>query len=231
MMKEKSNRKRNILIGMTAMAVCMIADWLLDVKGAGNVSHGIVESNWTKMSLWRFEVSILIGAAIVPFYWFGIREMIGIVKGNCNQNSKMSRFMSKLFCVSAMSGVISFVFVHITCCIFPIIFKSIYAVYSDFNSVQSIVNKIANFIYVPFFAYYIASDFGISIAWIYMVVKKKFQIGKWAVICCPLSMMVLILLLNLIPWQVLQDVTVAFETLGYVLLLFAGYVHQSNNDH
>lgn len=219
---------KNLIIGMAAMVLCMIADWFLDVKGAGNISHGIVESNWTKMSLWRFEVSILIGAFVVPFYWFGIREMMSMAKENCNVQSKMSRFMSKLFCISAMAGVISFVFIHIMCCLFPIIFKSIYAVYPDFNLTTSIVNTIAKYIYTPFFVYYAIADFGISISWIYMTFNKQFNIGKWAVICCPLSMMVIVLLIKLIPFQPLHDVSVAFETLGYVLLLFAGYLHCNN---
>ena len=60
-------RKRNLILGILAMILCMVGDWLLDVKGSGNVTYGIVESNWINMSMWRFQVSILIGSLIVPF--------------------------------------------------------------------------------------------------------------------------------------------------------------------
>ena len=66
---EKEKQKRAMLAGIAAMALFMIGDWLLDVKGSGNKEVGLfVNSNWPAMSMWRFEVSILLAAAAtLPF--------------------------------------------------------------------------------------------------------------------------------------------------------------------
>lgn len=218
-------RKINLIIGIIAMGVCMIGDWLFDIKGPSSVSHGIVESGWLNMSMWRFEASILIGAAVIPIYYFGIREMMNMFSEISTSSSHTCQKFSKMFNVAAMAGVISFVFIHITCCLIPIIFKCIYAGVPNFKLVTEIVNKLAIYIYVPFFIYYLIADVGISISFIYMVITGKLNVPKWAIICCPLGTIILDLLLKLIPWYPIQAVTVAFETFGYVLMLLSAYVH------
>lgn len=66
---EKKKDKKALFAGMISMTLFMIGDWLLDVKGSGNQEVGIfVNSNWTTMSMWRFEISILLATVAMPLY-------------------------------------------------------------------------------------------------------------------------------------------------------------------
>ena len=209
-------RKRNLLLGVLGCALFMVGDWLLDMKGAGNVSIGFVESNWVNMSMWRFEVSILLGALGTPLYWCAAREMIAIFAERCGK-SKMDSTMQRVFSVGAASAVLSWVFIHIMCCMLPVIFKCTYAVFPDTEAVTGVVNHLATYITVPFFAYFIAADGCLSVAWIYMMWNRKIDCSRWAVLCCPLFTLVLAHIVNYIP--VLDQLTGAFESMGHLLML------------
>ena len=215
----QEKQKRNLRLGMLGMVLCMGADWLLDVKPAGNVSDVVVESGWLDMSMWRFEASILIAAAIIPLFWRGIREMKELLKAGCQTPG--DRKMSCLFHVGAMAGVISFLFIHIMCCFVAIIFKCAYAAGMDFAAASALTNKTAMYMYLPFFVYYLTADLGVSIAWIYFVLKGRLGLSKWAALCCPIVTLLLAGLFHFVPWPVSQ-IGLAFETMGYVLLMAMG---------
>lgn len=223
-------KKRNLLIGSIAMVFCMIADWLLDVKGAGNITTGVVESNWTQMSMWRFEASIILIAVIMPFYWFGIRELAETVKGSCNRGSKTDTYMSKLFSISTAAGLISFLFIHIMCCLMPIIYKCFFDVLPDTATVTNTVNNIALYVLVPFYAYFVVADLGISISFAYFVWKRRLNIPRAAFLCTPVFTVVIVALLYIMPFAILKDIAAAFESMGYALMLWCGYRHCVNEE-
>lgn len=212
-------RKRNLRLGILGMILCMIADWLLDVMPAGNVSDMVVESSWVDMSMWRFEVSILLAAAVIPLFWLGIREMKELLRTDCRTAG--DRRMSRLFDVGAMAGVMGFLFIHIMCCLMPVIFKCAYAAGMDFTAASALTNQIGLYVYAPFFAYYLVADLSVSIAWVYFVLKGRLGLSKWAALCCPVATLVLGGLFHLLPWPV-GEIGAAFETMGYVLLMGMG---------
>nr|WP_326184592.1 DUF6796 family protein [uncultured Oscillibacter sp.] len=212
-------QKRGLRLGVLGMALCMAADWLLDVKPAGSVSDMVVESGWLEMSLWRFEASILIAAAIIPLFWLGIREMKALLRAKCQTAG--DRRMSRLFDIGAMAGVISFLFIHIMCCFVAIIFKCAYAAGMDFAAAAALTNETAVYMYIPFFAYYFTADLSVSIAWVSFVLKGRLGLPKWAALCCPIAGLTLAELFHFVPWPVSQ-LGAAFETMGYVLLMAMG---------
>jgi len=129
--------------------------------------------------------------------------------------------MSRLFDAGAMAGVMSFLFVHIMCCLMPVIFKCASAAGMDFDAASALTNQVGAYIYVPFFAYYLAADLSVSIAWIYFALKGRLGLSRWAALCCPVVTLILGQLFHLLPWPV-GEIGVAFETLGYVLLMAMG---------
>lgn len=216
---EDRKQKRGLRLGVLGMVLCMVADWLLDVMPAGNVSNVLVESGWVEMSMWRFEASILLAAAIIPLFWLGIREMKELLRNRCQTEG--DRKMSRLFDAGTMAGVMSFLFVHIMCCLMPVIFKCASAAGMDFAAASALTNRVGVYIYVPFFAYYLAADLSVSIAWIYFALKGRLGLPKWAALCCPAVTLVFGQLFHLLPWPV-GEIGAAFETLGYVLLMAMG---------
>lgn len=217
MIQEK--QKHNLRLGVLGMGLCMVADWLLDVKPAGSVSDMVVESGWLDMSMWRFEASILIVAAIIPLFWLGIREMKALLKARCQTGG--DRKMSCLFDIGAMAGTMGFLFIHIMCCFVAIIFKCAYAAGMDFAAASALTNTTAMYMYIPFFVYYFVADLSVSIAWVYFVLKGRLGLSKWAALCCPIVTLLLAELFHYVPWPVGQ-IGVAFETMGYVLLMAMG---------
>lgn len=216
---EERKRRRNLRLGVLGMVLCMAADWLLDVMPAGNVSNVLVESGWTEMSMWRFEASILLAAAIIPLFWLGIRDMKELLRSRCQTEG--DRKMSRLFDIGAMAGVMGFLFVHIMCCLMPVIFKCASAAGMDFDAASALTNQVGVYIYVPFFVYYLAADLSVSIAWIYFALKGRLGLSRWAALCCPVVTLVFGQLFHLLPWPV-GEIGVAFETMGYVLLMAMG---------
>lgn len=212
-------QKRNLRLGVLGMILCMAADWLLDVKPAGNVSSGVVESGWPEMSMWRFEASILTAAAIIPLFWLGIKTLMELIQDRCRTNT--DRHMYRLFRAGAMAGTMAFLFVHIMCCLMPIIFKCSMSAGLDLTAASELTNQVGLYIYVPFFAYYIAADLGTSAAWIWLVLKGRLGLPKWASLCCPVVTLVLGWVTHLLPWPA-SEAGVAFETMGYVLMMAAG---------
>ena len=79
---------------------------------------------------------------------------------------------------------------------------------------------------------YLICDLGVSIAWYYIILKKKLDLKRWAIICCPLSSILIDFMLKMIPLQFFKDFTVAFESLGWLLmyLALAKHVKNQNND-
>lgn len=57
-------RKHALFLGIVGNVLYMIGDWLIDAFGPGNVEVGLLgESNWVSMPMWRFDASLLLGAA------------------------------------------------------------------------------------------------------------------------------------------------------------------------
>ena len=218
--------KRYMLIGFVSMLFFMVADWLLDVMGAGNEEIGVlVNSNWSQMAIWRFEASIVIASVAMPFYWLGIREFRKIIGKKCEGESGICRGMGWLFGISSMAGVIGFLYMHVMCCLFPIIFKIVDGTVQNVEVSAEITNQIGNYVYPSFFTYYIIADLGITIALIYFIMKGKLNVPKIAVLCNPVAGVVLSMVLEVVPIAVLHDVKVAFESMGYVFMFLMGYWH------
>ncbi len=217
--QKKSKLTNRLILGIFSFILFMIGDWLLDMKGAGNVTTGIVESNWVFMSMWRFEASILLAAVAMPIYWVGIHAAKEIVAEGLKNGTKWDKRMSKMFCVGANAGLISFLFIHVMCCLFPIVFKCIYTEMGDSLMSTKLVNQLATYIMLPFAAYYVVADGCISVSWIYMAWTGKLKLKKWQVLFCPLFTLLIGFVFNLIP--VLKLITGAFESLGTLLIMCA----------
>ena len=173
---EKKKDKKALFAGMISMTLFMIGDWLLDVKGRGNQEVGIfVNSNWTTMSMWRFEISILLATVAMPLYWITLKKLRNIVSDVCEKKSEGKAMAIKhLFDISSAAGLISVLFIHIMCCLMPIIFKVAYDAGNTFDQAADITNKIGTYILIPFMIYYLIMDIGMSVVMIYLIVTKRF---------------------------------------------------------
>ena len=223
---EKTKKKQAMLAGIAAMALFMAGDWLLDVKGIGNEEIGVfVNSNWTTMSMWRFEASILLAAVAMPLYWIALRELRHMVADACRENPQgHAAAMNGLFRISSAAGLISVLFIHIMCCLMPVIFKTAYGLGNTFEQAADLTNEVGMYILIPFMIYYLVTDIGMSVVMIYLILTGRFALPKWMACFHPVGGLLLCEVLLRIPLVWCNDLSVAFESMGHLLMFVAAYV-------
>ncbi len=121
---------------------------------------------------------------------------------------------------------------HILLCVFPMFYKTLLKLGIEQATAADAVNDTTSLIIAQLMIVYLICDIGVSIAWYYIILKKKLDLSRWALICCPLSSILIDFMLKMIPLQFFKDFTVAFESLGWLLmyLALAKHVKNQNND-
>ena len=108
-------------LGLIGGILCAVGDVLFDFKGQGNQKLGSlknIDSNWLKMSYWRFGASIIVaffGDILVGFGIYSLAEQI--------QSSNAALAAVTLIC--GYIGVIGGFFVHSVLCLQAVIYKKI----------------------------------------------------------------------------------------------------------
>lgn len=123
--------------------LCATADIFLDLKGKDNKKsgkYGFIDSNWTEMLEWRFQLSIILAMFAVPMYALGMISL-------GNQMGGVTGFIMKL---TAIVGAMGGFFIHSVLCLFPVIYKAV----SDKQIGQNAINKIYDTIMLPFYLLY-----------------------------------------------------------------------------
>ena len=229
-MKEITNRDsksfRSFIMGAVSMFAFMIGDWLLDAAGAGDAELGLVaHTNWPGMSMWRFVASSVIAIVAIYFTYLGCREAIALSQETSRNGSAAGRIMNGLYRFCHVTLIVFGSGLHIIICMFPMIFKTVLGSGGTIELAASVANDTASLIIVPFMIVYLVCDLGVSVAWYYIVLKKQLRLSPLALLCCPLSTLLLDFALKAIPLQFFKDFTVAFESLGWLLMFTALAVH------
>ena len=109
------------VMGLLGGLLCCVGDILFDLKGKGNEKLGTsknIDSNWSKMSEYRFGLSIMcamFGVILIGFGFYAIADMI-------RENDLL---LSNLILITGFIGCVGGFFVHSMLCIQAIIYKRI----------------------------------------------------------------------------------------------------------
>lgn len=226
-MKDRNSKSFHCFImGAASMFAFMIGDWLLDAAGAGDAELGLVaHTNWPGMSMWRFVASSVIAIIAIYFTYLGCREAIALSRETSRNGSAVGRCMNALYRFCHVTLIVFGAGLHIIICMFPMIFKTVLYSGGTLDFAATVANGTASLIIVPFMIVYLVCDLGVSAAWYYIVLKKQLRLSPLALLCCPLSTLLLDFALKAIPLQFFKDFTVAFESLGWLLMFTALAVH------
>ena len=227
-MTEKKEMK--FKIGAFGMVMFMIGDWLLDAAGANDTEIGlVVHSNWPQMSMYRFVLSATLALiAILPVY-FASAEAIRMIRKNTSlSDTRAGRFFRNAFCLGHILLMTFGIGFHILLCVFPMFYKTLLKLGIEQATAADAVNDTTSLIIAQLMIVYLICDIGVSIAWYYIILKKKLDLSRWALICCPLSSILIDFMLKMIPLQFFKDFTVAFESLGWLLMYLALAKHVKN---
>ena len=109
------------IMGLVGGLLCCIGDILFDLKGKGNKKLGTsknIDSNWSKMSEWRFKLSIIcamFGVILIGFGFYAIADMI----------REKNLLLSNLILITGFIGCIGGLFIHSMLCVQAVIYKRI----------------------------------------------------------------------------------------------------------
>ena len=109
------------IMGLIGGLLCCVGDLLFDLKGKGNKKLGTsknIDSNWSRMSEWRFGLSIIFAMFGVILLGFGFYAIANIIREN-------NVILSNLILITGFIGCIGGLFIHSMLCIQAVIYKRI----------------------------------------------------------------------------------------------------------
>ena len=109
------------IMGLIGGLLCCVGDLLFDLKGKGNKKLGTsknIDSNWSKMSEWRFGLSIIFAMFGVILLGFGFYAIANMIREN-------NVILSNLTLITGFIGCVGGLFIHSMLCIQAVIYKRI----------------------------------------------------------------------------------------------------------
>ncbi len=134
------------ICGIVGGCLCAVGDVLFDWKGPGNKRtgpSGIIDSNWVKMSAWRFKASIIAAACGVPLYLLGFLGM-------SHQLAESNKTLASLFLISAVIGSAGGLFIHVLTCCFPLMSQALQEKEADPEILELLAARIFQAVKIPF---------------------------------------------------------------------------------
>ena len=183
------------IIGITGGILCAIADLVLDLKGADNKKlSSIIESNWIKMSQWRFTLSIILAMVAVPMYTCGFWALMNKVSETHNT---LSVVMKVIFLCGAMGGFM----IHSFICVMPTVYCDIInhdgtKEESKFDLAKKLTDDIFSKIFIPFTFLYILLVIVPAIVVVAMIIMGILPLSIWTVLLNPVVFQIIGLLLK-----------------------------------
>lgn len=209
------------IMGLLGGIFCAIGDVLLDLKGKDNVKigkTGIIESNWTKMSNWRFKISIVFGC--VGSFMLGV-GVYSLGKQIANSNFLLSEIMSLIAIITAMTGF----FVHSFICIAPIIYKAVITK-GDKELGEYTLNEVLSAIKIVFgllYLFIMLAPTGIAI---YCILKNLLNVQAWFVMLNPLVFLLIgVILRKIYPKWFYEIPGIVMPSLGMGMFGLIGIIN------
>ena len=199
------------MLGFAGALICAVGDILLDFKGSDNKKIGYkmtIDSNWEKMSEWRFHVSIILAAIGVPLYFMGFVAMR-------NQLSAVNELLATAFIICAVIGTCGGFFIHATLCYNPIIYKTLKSKNIEFDIINEVIKKIFKAGIIPLIVMFSCLVFATSGIVIYAIISNILTLPKIFIIFTPISLMIIGMLFRLIDKKIFADLLgICMPTIG-----------------
>lgn len=169
------------LLGILGGLCTATGDMLLDLKGKGNEKLGTsknIDSNWLKMSEWRFRVSVLCGLIGCPMGGLGYYALAMQIEP---ANVTMASVLKLTVLVGTMGGF----FVHTFLSVQPIIYKRIMKT-NQFELADDVLEGLYAAIKIPFLVLILVLLLIPTGCFIVAVLKGYLDVPKWMMLCNPI---------------------------------------------
>lgn len=172
------------VMGFIGGILCAVGDILFDLKGRDNKklgTSGNIDSNWEKMSYWRFRASIMCAFAGDILAGFGYFSLV-------RQISETNTTLSVVTAVLCYIGVIGGFFVHSALCIQPIIYKKIMET-GNFRLADDTLEQYYKAVMPPFLIGY-GSMLAGAVCVIIAILTGALSVPKWFILLNPIVFLI-----------------------------------------
>ena len=173
------------IMGLVGGILCAVGDILFDLKGRNNKkigTSGNIDSNWVKMSYWRFGASIMFAFVGDVLSGFGYLSLV-------RQISETNKTLAIVTAVLCYIGAVGGFFVHAVLCIQPIIYKKIMET-NNFKLADNTLEQYYKTVMPPFFIGYGSMLVG-SVCIIIAILTNALSVPKWFVLLKPVIFLII----------------------------------------
>ncbi len=208
------------ILGLIGGILCAIGDVLFDFKGQGNQKLGSwknIDSNWLKMSYWRFGSSILAAFFGDILVGFGILSFAEQIRPS---NAALAAVM--LIC--GYIGVIGGFFVHSVLCLQAVIYKKIMEE-NNFALADKTLIAFGKAAIVPFVLNYISLMVP-CVCSVIAILAGYLSVPKWFVLLNSIVFMIIGMTLRKINPKLFNDLPgIVMPSLGLGMIGLIGIVN------
>ena len=209
------------IMGLIGGLLCCVGDLLFDLKGKDNKKLGTsknIDSNWSKMSEWRFGLSIIFamfGVILIGFGFYAIGDMI-------RENNII---LSNIILITGFIGCIGGLFIHSMLCVQAVIYKRITDNgKSNFEIADNTLEGFYKTIIFPFFLIYcvlMIADICVAVA----VLNGALGVPKWMALLNSIVFLIIGVLFRKINPDKFQDLPgIIMPSLGLAMIGVIGIV-------
>lgn len=191
------------ILGIIGGILTAIGDILFDFKGKDNEELGtlkMINSNWSKMPSWRFNLSVILAFIGVPLCILGVISLVNQIE---------NILLSNLLLISIIIGSITGFFIHCIVCIIPIIHKNILTE-STFETSEKIIMAIWDVIKIPFIIGYVILILGTSSIVVYSILNDYLQVPLFCILLNPLIFQIIGITLRKINKNLFNEIPSIF---------------------
>lgn len=201
--------------------LCCVGDILFDLKGKGNQKLGTsknIDSNWSKMSEWRFKLSIIFAMLGVILIGFGFYAIGDIVR-------EKDIILSNWILITGFIGCTGGLFVHSMLCVQAVIYKRITDNgKTNFELADNTLEGFYKTIIIPFSLIYsvlMIADICIAIA----VLNGALGVPRWMALLNSIVFLLIGMLFRKINPEKFQDLPgIIMPSLGLAMIGVIGIV-------
>ncbi len=208
------------VLGLIGGLLCATGDILFDLKGNDNKKTdpgGNIDTNWIKMSDWRFVASIIVAffgdmAAMLGLYSLGM------------QITERNAVLGYVTAICGCMGTVGGFFVHSTLCIQPLLYKRLVE-YGHADLVEKIFPTFYKAAAFPFFFGYILLMVP-SVTSVIAILTGCLDVSKWFALLNSIVFMIIGITLRKLKPNIFCDLPgIIMPSMGLAMLGLIGIVN------
>ncbi len=224
-MKNKKKVMGNLVTGMIGGALLTISDWFMYSLSSDNVSNGIVQSSWTKASLWRYEMGMLLSAIGVFMLYIGMRDLIRLMRLTVDRRDPWSERAVQVFEFGGIAIVVGELFIHAKASILPVLYQKLYATSLMGADMLTIVEEVFFYMAIPFYVLTIMMVVLTSVPFCYQIWRGRIKLPGFFMALNPLALWIIGWILRFFNITLLSNFSRGFASIGIVLLFYGMLRH------